>query len=174
MGMREPSVYGLQGYSSECYCALIATEDVRFYDHSGIDVRGLFRVAQGMLTGNSSAGGGSTITQQLAKMLFPREANQNFMELAVRKFREWVIAVKLEKSYTKEEIITMYLNKFDFLNLAVGINSAANIYFSTTPDSLKVEQAAMLVGMAKIRRFLTRYAEKRKRWDAGMWCWDRC
>mgnify|MGYP002562136396 FL=1 len=129
--------------------ALIATEDVRFYDHSGIDVRGLFRVAQGMLTGNSSAGGGSTITQQLAKMLFPREANQNFMELAMRKFREWVIAVKLEKSYTKEEIITMYLNKFDFLNLAVGINSAANIYFSTTPDSLKVEQAAMLVGMAK-------------------------
>ena len=129
--------------------ALIATEDVRFYDHSGIDVRGLFRVAQGMLTGNSSAGGGSTITQQLAKMLFPREANQNFLELAVRKFREWVIAVKLEKSYTKEEIITMYLNKFDFLNLAVGINSAANIYFSTTPDSLKVEQAAMLVGMAK-------------------------
>lgn len=129
--------------------ALIATEDVRFYDHSGIDVRGLFRVAQGMVTGNSAAGGGSTITQQLAKMLFPREANQSFVELAVRKFREWVIAVKLEKSYTKEEIITMYLNKFDFLNLAVGINSAANIYFSTSPDSLKVEQAAMLVGMAK-------------------------
>lgn len=129
--------------------ALIATEDVRFYDHSGIDARGLFRVAQGMVTGNSAAGGGSTITQQLAKMLFPREANQSFVELAVRKFREWVIAVKLEKSYTKEEIITMYLNKFDFLNLAVGINSAANIYFSTSPDSLKVEQAAMLVGMAK-------------------------
>ena len=129
--------------------ALIATEDVRFYDHSGIDVRGLFRVAQGMVTGNSAAGGGSTITQQLAMMLFPREANQSFVELAVRKFREWVIAVKLEKSYTKEEIITMYLNKFDFLNLAVGINSAANIYFSTSPDSLKVEQAAMLVGMAK-------------------------
>lgn len=129
--------------------ALIATEDVRFYDHSGIDVRGLFRVAKGMVTGNSAAGGGSTVTQQLAKMLFPREANQNFVELAVRKFREWVIAVKLEKSYTKEEIITMYLNKFDFLNLAVGINSAANIYFSTSPDSLRVEQAAMLVGMAK-------------------------
>lgn len=129
--------------------ALIATEDVRFYDHSGIDVRGLFRVAKGMVTGNSAAGGGSTVTQQLAKMLFPREANQSFVELAVRKFREWVIAVKLEKSYTKEEIITMYLNKFDFLNLAVGINSAANIYFSTTPDSLRVEQAAMLVGMAK-------------------------
>ena len=129
--------------------ALIATEDVRFYEHSGIDVRGLFRVAKGMATGNSAAGGGSTITQQLAKMLFPREANQSFVELAVRKFREWVIAVKLEKSYTKEEIITMYLNKFDFLNLAVGINSAANIYFSTSPDSLRVEQSAMLVGMAK-------------------------
>ena len=129
--------------------ALIATEDVRFYEHSGIDVRGLFRVAKGMVTGSSSSGGGSTITQQLAKMLFPRSANQNFMELALRKFREWVIAVKLEKSYTKEEIITMYLNKFDFLNLAVGINSAANIYFATTPDSLRVEQAAMLIGMAK-------------------------
>ncbi|WP_018337850.1 transglycosylase domain-containing protein [Butyricimonas synergistica] len=129
--------------------ALIATEDVRFYNHSGIDVRGLFRVAKGMVTGDAAAGGGSTVTQQLAKMLFPREANQNFVELAMRKFREWVIAVKLEKSYTKEEIITMYLNKFDFLNLAVGINSAANIYFSTSPDSLRVEQAAMLVGMAK-------------------------
>lgn len=129
--------------------ALIATEDVRFYEHSGIDVRGLFRVAKGMLTGNSASGGGSTISQQLAKMLFPRETNQNFMELVLRKFREWVIAVKLERSYTKEEIITMYLNKFDFLNLAVGINSAANIYFATSPDSLRIEQAAMLVGMAK-------------------------
>jgi len=129
--------------------ALIATEDVRFYDHSGIDVRGLFRVAKGMLSGDRSSGGGSTISQQLAKMLFPREANQNFLQLAMRKFREWVIAVKLEKSYTKEEIITMYLNKFDFLNLAVGLNSAANIYFSTTPDSLRTEQAAMLIGMAK-------------------------
>ena len=129
--------------------ALIATEDARYYEHSGIDVRGLFRVAKGVLTGDESSGGGSTISQQLAKMLFPREANQSFMELVMRKFREWVIAVKLEKSYTKEEIITMYLNKFDFLNLAVGINSAANIYFSTTPDSLRVEQAAMLVGMAK-------------------------
>ena len=129
--------------------ALIATEDARYYEHSGIDVRGLFRVAKGVLTGDESSGGGSTISQQLAKMLFPREANQSFMELVMRKFREWVIAVKVEKSYTKEEIITMYLNKFDFLNLAVGINSAANIYFSTTPDSLRVEQAARLVGMAK-------------------------
>ena len=129
--------------------ALIATEDVRFYDHSGIDVRGLFRVAKGLLTANTSAGGGSTISQQLAKMLFPRESDLNVFELAIRKFREWVIAVRLEKSYTKEEILTMYLNKYDFLNLAVGISSAADIYFQVPLDSLKVEQAAMLVGMAK-------------------------
>lgn len=130
--------------------ALIATEDVRFYDHSGVDVRGLFRVLKGLVTANvSSAGGGSTISQQLAKMLFPRESDLNVFELAIRKFREWVIAVKLEKSYTKEEILTMYLNKYDFLNLAVGISSAADIYFQVPLDSLKVEQAAMLVGMAK-------------------------
>ncbi len=130
--------------------ALIATEDVRFYEHSGIDVRGLFRVLKGVLTGNtSSTGGGSTISQQLAKMLFPREPDLNAFELVIRKFREWVIAVKLEKSYTKEEILTMYLNKYDFLNLAVGISSAADIYFQVPLDSLRVEQAAMLVGMAK-------------------------
>ena len=129
--------------------ALIATEDVRFYDHSGGDVRGLFRVAKGLLTANTSAGGGSTISQQLAKMLFPRESDLNVFELAIRKFREWVIAVRLEKSYTKEEILTMYLNKYDFLNLAVGISSAADIYFQVPLDSLKVEQAAMLIGMAK-------------------------
>lgn len=129
--------------------ALIATEDVRFYDHSGVDVRGLFRVLKGLLTANTSAGGGSTISQQLAKMLFPRESDLNVFELAIRKFREWVIAVRLEKSYTKEEILTMYLNKYDFLNLAVGISSAADIYFQVPLDSLKIEQAAMLVGMAK-------------------------
>ena len=129
--------------------ALIATEDVRFYEHSGIDVRGLFRVLKGLLTANASAGGGSTISQQLAKMLFPREADLNVFELAIRKFREWVIAVRLEKSYTKEEILTMYLNKYDFLNLAVGISSAADIYFQVPLDSLKIEQAAMLIGMAK-------------------------
>ena len=129
--------------------ALIATEDVRFYDHSGVDVRGLFRVAKGLLTANTSAGGGSTISQQLAKMLFPRESDLNVFELAIRKFREWVIAVRLEKSYTKEEILTMYLNKYDFLNLAVGISSAADIYFQVPLDSLKVEQAAMLIGMDK-------------------------
>lgn len=129
--------------------ALIATEDVRFYEHSGVDAIGLFRVAKGLLTGSSSSGGGSTISQQLAKMLFPRDPDQNFVELSLRKFREWVIAVRLEKSYTKEEIMTMYLNKFDFLNLAVGINSAAEVYFQKSLDSLQIHEAAMLVGMAK-------------------------
>lgn len=129
--------------------ALIATEDVRFYDHSGIDMRGLVRVVKGLATGNTSAGGGSTISQQLAKMLFPRERNMSKVDLVLRKFREWVIAVKLERNYTKEEIIAMYLNKYDFVNLAVGISSAAEIYFGIPVDSLKIEQAAMLVGMAK-------------------------
>lgn len=129
--------------------ALIATEDVRFYEHSGIDLRGLFRVLKGILTGDNSSGGGSTISQQLAKMLFPRDQFENKLELILRKFKEWVIAVKLERSYTKEEIITMYLNKYDFLNLAVGIKSAARIYFNTVPDSLKLHQSAMLIGMAK-------------------------
>ncbi|MBI9057826.1 MAG: transglycosylase domain-containing protein [Labilibaculum sp.] len=129
--------------------ALIATEDVRFKDHSGIDVRGLGRVAKGLVTGNRNAGGGSTISQQLAKMLFPRESFSKKMDIVFRKFREWVISVKLERSYTKEEIMTMYFNKFDFLNLAVGIKSASNVYFNTTPDSLQIHEAAMLVGMAK-------------------------
>ena len=97
---------------------------------------------------SESTGGGSTITQQLAKMLFPRE-NLNRFSLIFRKFKEWVIAVKLEKNYTKDEIIAMYLNKFDFINNAVGIRSASAVYFSTTPDSLKYEEAAMSVGMAK-------------------------
>jgi len=129
--------------------ALIATEDVRFYNHSGIDLRGLVRVAKGIITSDSSSGGGSTLSQQLAKMLFPRSGINSSLDLALQKFKEWVIAVKLERSYTKEEIILMYLNKYDYLNNAVGIKSAANVYFSIQPDSLKLHQAAMLVGMAK-------------------------
>lgn len=129
--------------------ALVSTEDERFYSHSGIDLKGLVRVFTGVLTGNESSGGGSTLSQQLAKMLFPREDIGNKAKLAIRKFREWVIAVKLERNFTKEEIIAMYLNKFDFLNLAVGIKSASQIYFGVNPDQLTVEQAAMLVGMAK-------------------------
>jgi penicillin-binding protein 1A len=129
--------------------ALIATEDVRFFRHSGIDLRGLVRVFKGIITGNTSSGGGSTLSQQLAKMLFPREDLSGPIDLALRKFKEWVIAVKLERSYTKEEIILMYLNKYDFLNLAVGIKSAAQVYFSIPPDSLQLHQSAMLVGMAQ-------------------------
>ena len=129
--------------------ALVATEDIRFYKHSGIDFRALPRVFSGVIGGSSSKGGGSTISQQLAKMLFPRESNMTTPQIAHRKFQEWVIAVKLERSFTKEEIIEMYLNKFDFLNLAVGIESAAKVYFDTTPDALTITQSAMLVGMAK-------------------------
>ena len=129
--------------------ALIATEDVRFFSHSGIDLRGLVRVVKGIITNNTSSGGGSTLSQQLAKMLFPRNRLENSLQLALRKFKEWVIAVKLERSYTKEEIILMYLNKYDYLNNAVGIKSAAQVYFSIPPDSLKLHQSAMLGGMAK-------------------------
>lgn len=129
---------------------LIATEDARFADHSGIDLRGLFRVFfRTVIGGDQSGGGGSTLSQQLAKMLFPREKNQSKIHLAMRKIKEWIIAARLEKQYTKEEILTMYINKFDFINLAVGIKSASKIYFNTTPDSLKIEQAAMLIGMCK-------------------------
>jgi penicillin-binding protein 1A len=129
--------------------ALLSTEDVRFFRHSGIDFRGLLRVVKGVLTGDTSSGGGSTISQQLAKMLFPRENFSGPVRMAIRKFREWIIAVKLERSYTKEEILTMYLNKYDFLNLAVGIKTASNVYFNCEPDSLQLHQSAMLVGMAK-------------------------
>jgi len=128
--------------------ALIATEDARFYSHSGVDVKALLRAISGPLLGRSNTGGGSTITQQLAKMLFPRE-DLSGMKLVTRKIKEWIIAVKLEREYTKQEILALYLNKFDFINSAVGIKSAAQIYFDTTTDSLRIEQAAMLVGMAK-------------------------
>ena len=127
--------------------ALIATEDVRFQKHSGIDLRALARVLYGAITGQDK-GGGSTITQQLAKNLFPREDDPSGIQLVFRKFKEWVIAIKLENRYSKDEIITMYLNKFDFLNLAVGIKSAARIYFSITPAELNIEQSALLIGMA--------------------------
>ncbi len=129
--------------------ALISTEDVRFFSHSGIDFRGLLRVVKGIVTGDSSSGGGSTISQQLAKMLFPRENFSGPVRMIIRKFREWIIAVKLERSYTKEEILMMYLNKYDFLNLAVGIKTASNVYFNCDPDSLHLHQSAMLVGMAQ-------------------------
>ena len=129
--------------------ALVATEDIRFYDHSGIDGRALTRAV--ILTGilrHKSSGGGSTITQQLAKLLYSQQA-ENKVQRLFQKPIEWVIAVKLEKLYTKEEILAMYLNQYDFGNNAVGIKSASQIYFSKTPDKLKIEEAAMLIGMCK-------------------------
>lgn len=130
--------------------ALIATEDVRFYDHSGIDFASLGRVmVKSVMMSSKSSGGGSTISQQLAKLLFPRDSFSSPFEIALRKFKEWIIAIKLERSYTKEEIITMYLNKFDFLHNANGIKMAAEVYFNTTPDKLTLPQSAMLVGMLK-------------------------
>ena len=129
--------------------ALVATEDERFYDHSGIDYRALARavVKRGLL-GQSNAGGGSTITQQLAKQLYSDVA-QSTMERALQKPIEWVIAVKLERYYTKEEIITMYLNYFDFLHNAVGIKTASRTYFNKEPQNLSVCEAATLIGMCK-------------------------
>ena len=124
--------------------ALIATEDVRYYDHTGVDVRSLMRAVMKL----GRAGGGSTLTQQLAKQLWSPRAN-NIFERALQKPIEWVIATKLERLYSKEEILTMYLNQFVFLYNAVGIKSAAQVYFSTTPAELKLEEAAMLVGMCK-------------------------
>lgn len=127
--------------------ALLATEDVRFFEHTGVDLRALMRVVKGVATGNSQ-GGGSTVTQQLAKNLFPRERLSK-VQLVARKFKEWIIAVKLERSYTKEEIMAMYLNTVPFSDNAFGIKSAAYVYFGKPVDSLKVEEAAILVGMLK-------------------------
>ena len=129
--------------------ALVATEDVRFYSHAGIDGWSLARafVLRGLFH-RKGAGGGSTITQQLAKQLYSPPA-QNMIERALQKPIEWVISVQLERLYTKEEIMTMYLNKFDFLNNAVGIKTASHVYFGITPDQLSIEQAATLVGMCK-------------------------
>ena len=130
--------------------ALIATEDVRFVEHSGIDAKALFRafVKRGLMF-QKNAGGGSTLSQQLAKQLFTENVASNTLQRLFQKPIEWVIAVKLERYYTKEEILSMYLNKFDFLNNAVGIKTAAHTYFGCEPKELKLEEAATLVGMCK-------------------------
>ncbi len=124
--------------------ALVATEDARFYHHSGVDFKSFFRAVLKL----GRAGGGSTLTQQLAKQIWSPRAN-NIFERAMQKPIEWVIATKLERLYSKDEILLMYLNQFDFLYNAVGVKSAAQVYFSTTPADLKIEEAAMLVGMCK-------------------------
>jgi penicillin-binding protein 1A len=127
--------------------ALVSAEDIRFYDHSGVDFIGLIRAAAYL----GKKGGGSTLTQQLAKMLFTEDyENISFAERAfLQKPKEWIIAARLEKQYTKDEIITLYLNRYDFLNQAVGIKSASHVYFNKPVDSLQTEEAAMLVGMLK-------------------------
>ena len=136
--------------------ALIAREDQRFMKHSGIDRIGLMRViSKTILLGQKSEGGGSTITQQLAKNLFPRDTIVNQPKIvkkglfALTKFKEWVIAIKLERNFSKEEIITMYLNTVSFASEATGIKTASRMFFNKPPDSLKIEEAALLIGMLK-------------------------
>ena len=124
--------------------ALVATEDERFYEHSGIDFKGTARAVL-----KPGSGGASTITQQLAKMLFTGRASRNIVLRIGQKVKEWVVATKLESQYTKNEILTMYLNKYDFLNQAVGIRSAARIYFGKEPKELAIQESAMLIGMLK-------------------------
>ncbi len=129
--------------------ALVATEDERFYSHPGIDMRGLGRVLfRTVLMQDQSSGGGSTITQQLAKLLFHDRA-PNLWERSIQKLKEWIIAIKLERSYTKNEILTMYLNKAGFIYDAYGIESAAKTFFNVSADSLQIQEAAMLIGMLK-------------------------
>ena len=128
--------------------ALVATEDVRFYNHSGIDARALLRAVFGVLSGSSNTGGASTITQQLAKMLFTEQPSTG-VQRVVQKLKEWVIAAELEKHYTKAEIITMYLNRFDWVNNAVGVKSASKVYFNKKPEELEVWESAVLIGMLK-------------------------
>lgn len=140
---------GYQQLSKELIDALIATEDVRFREHSGIDFRAFMRalIKRGLM-GDKNAGGGSTITQQLAKQLYSDVAGST-LERLFQKPIEWVIAVNLEKYYSKEEILSMYLNYFDFNYNAIGIKTASNTYFGKEPWELKTEEAAMLVGMCK-------------------------
>lgn len=128
--------------------AFISTEDVRFRNHSGIDGRALLRAIYGALTGKSSSGGASTITQQLSKMLFTDKPSSG-IDRVMQKLKEWIISAQLEKRYTKDEILTMYLNRFDWVNNAVGIKSASKVYFNKSPIDLNISESAMLVGMLK-------------------------
>lgn len=155
--------------------ALIATEDERFREHCGIDAKAVGRVVfRTILMSDQSAGGGSTITQQLAKMLYSDRNFQGmgrvekFFALVYRKLREWITAVKLERSYTKEEIIAMYLNQFNFINNAYGVHAAAEVYFGKSQADLKTEEAAMLIGMLQNPSYFNpvRFPERamRRRW----------
>ena len=148
--------------------ALVATEDERYEQHAGIDGKALLRaLIKTAIGGNSSSGGGSTISQQLAKLLFTKQVAGSFIQRAFQKPKEWVTAVKIESRYTKKEIISMYLNEFNFINGAYGIKSASEIYFSKQQDSLELHEAAMLIGMLKNpslynpRRFPEKTLERR-------------
>ena len=138
--------------------ALVSTEDERFYEHSGIDGRGTLRAVSSFGT----SGGASTITQQLAKLLFHGEGSKFLPFRIVQKVKEWIIAIRLERQYTKQEIIAMYLNKADFVNNAVGIRTASKVYFGKEPRNLKIEEAAVLVGMLKNPSYFNPMREKRK------------
>jgi penicillin-binding protein 1A len=135
-----------QDLSPQVVNALIATEDIRFEQHSGVDVKAVFRMVFGVFTGISK-GGASTITQQLAKNLFPRKKNPSKFYLAITKLKEWVTAIKLERNYSKEEILAMYLNTVDFGSQSFGIKSASRTYFNKSPSELKTEEAALLIGI---------------------------
>jgi penicillin-binding protein 1A len=139
--------------------ALVATEDERYYEHSGIDARGTLRAVMSF----GGSGGASTITQQLAKNLFHGEGSKNLIERIAQKAKEWVIAVRLERQYTKQEIIAMYLNTVDFVNQAVGIRSAAKTYFGKEPKDLSVEESAVIVGMLKNPSLYNPARESRKK-----------
>jgi penicillin-binding protein 1A len=128
--------------------ALLSTEDIRYRDHSGIDVRALFRAVYGVFSGKGQSGGASTITQQLAKMLFTKQPASG-LDRIKQKLKEWVISAKLERRYTKDEILLMYLNRYDWVNNAVGIESASRVYFNKSPKKLNIQESAMLVGMLK-------------------------
>ncbi len=128
--------------------AAVATEDVRFYKHSGVDMKGLARVAvKTILMRDSSQGGGSTITQQLAKTLYPRQEDAGKLTLVMTKLKEWITAVRLERDYTKDEIVAMYLNSIFFGSGAYGVKAASQTFFSKDPAALRTEESAMLVGM---------------------------
>ena len=149
IGIQNRSNVTYKDISPNLINALVATEDVRFYEHSGIDLRSLFRVlTKTVLGGDKSSGGGSTLTQQLAKNLFPREQKSK-LGTVFAKLKEWVVAVKLERNYSKEEILSMYLNTVDYGSNAYGIKAASHIFFSKKPSELEVEEAAVLVGLLK-------------------------
>ncbi len=146
--IEDRSPVGFDELSPNLVHALLATEDIRFYEHSGVDLRALARVIKGVVTGVSK-GGGSTITQQLAKNLFPRDKHLSKPEMVLRKFKEWVIATRLEYHYTKDEIMAMYFNQVPFGYNSFGIKTAAKTYFNKKPADLNIEEAAVLVGMLR-------------------------